>query len=310
MLPATQQSAPLEYGEPESDDDGPDDTRPYLCIPYWESSRFPGDRIDIGKLRPLPAGVISWECAGIRTSAYLPGQELQVTVDVRNSGHGSATVIATVVVYWADPTVGFAKPSFFGVATVAAPTMRDETLPGFVSAKLSSVIPATAPDHICLLARVSHSLDQAQPVADPIGDRHWAQRNLFAVNAKSSPTIVPFVVANPFDTEDLFEMRARTLGRHELELFALREKFEPAEVQFKIQLLDGMGRPLTDRVGEAHAQLTLGPHGRRRYALLIESNQRLASHQLTVLEVVLYQGKDLQRAVGSLGMVVRGDAEL
>jgi hypothetical protein len=122
--------------------------------------------------------------------------------------------------------------------------------------------------------------------------------------------IVPFVVANPFDTEDLFDLRARTLGRQELELFALRQKFEPAEMQLQIQLLDGMGHPVTDRASEAHTCLTLGPHGRRRYALLIEFNQRLAADQLTALEVVLYQGKDSQRPVGSLGIVVREDAEL
>jgi hypothetical protein len=255
----------------------------------------------------LPAGVISWECAGIRTSAYSPGQDLQVSVDVRNSGHGSATAVATVAVYWADPTVGFAKPSFFGVATVAAPTMRDPMAPGFVSAQVSGVIPATAPDHICLLASVTHSLDQAKPVADPIGDRHWAQRNLFAVTAKSTPTIVPFVAANPFDAENVFDMRARILERHALELFALRQKLETREMQPRLQLLDGSGRPVTDRAREAHTRVTLGPHGRRRYALVIELDQHLVSHQLTAFEVVLYQGRDLQRPVGSLGIVVRAD---
>jgi hypothetical protein len=69
--------------------------------------------------------VISWECPGIHASPYSPGEQLQVTVDVRNSGGGSATVIATVVVYWADPTVGFSNPTFFAATTVAVPVMRD-----------------------------------------------------------------------------------------------------------------------------------------------------------------------------------------
>src|SRR5262245_30678142 len=104
MIPTTHHLAPFTPNAPGSDD-GPDDTRPYLCIPYWETPRFPGDPVDIGQLRPLTAGVISWECPGIHASPYLPGDQLQVTVDVRNSGHGSATAITTVVVYWADPTV-------------------------------------------------------------------------------------------------------------------------------------------------------------------------------------------------------------
>jgi hypothetical protein len=305
MLPATH-THPIQPNEPGADD-GPGDTRPYLCIPYWEAPRFPGDAVDIGQLRDLPADVTSWECPGIQTSPYLPGQDLQVVVDVRNSGQGSATVIATVVVYWADPTVGFAKPTFFGATTVAAPTMRDPMVPGFVSATLSGVIPAMAPDHICLLAYVTHSLDQAKPVPNPIGDRHWAQRNLFAVSAKISPIIVPFTAGNPFDTEGLFELRVRTLDRRALELLALRMKFEPSEAQPRLQLTDGLGRPVTDRARDAQTRLALSPHGRRRYSVMIELDQQLAPHQLTALEVVLYQSKDKQRPVGSLGIVVRGD---
>jgi hypothetical protein len=306
MPPTTHHLTPIHPNEPGSDD-GPGDTRPYLCVPYWETPRFPGDPVDIGQVRPLPAGVISWECPGIHASPYLPGQELQVTVGVRNSGHGSATVVATVVVYWADPTVGFAKPSFFGATTVAVPTMRDPMAPGFVSATLSGVIPATAPNHICLLAYVTHSLDQAKAAADPVGDRHWAQHNLVAVSTTISPMIVPFVAANPFDTEGLFELRVRALDRRALELFALRMKFEPSEAQPRLQLVDGLGRPVTDRTSEAQTQLALGPHGRRRYSLMLELDQRLAPHQLTAIEVVLYQSKDQQRPVGSLGIVVRGD---
>ena len=290
----------------EGGDDRPGDTRPYLCIPYWKTPRFPGDPVDIGQVRPLPTGVISWECPGIHASPYTPGQKLQVTVDVRNSGHGSATVVATVVVYWAVPTVGFAKPLFFGAATVAAPTMRNPMVPGFVSTTMSGVIPATAPNHICLLAYVTHSLDQAKATADPIGDRHWAQRNLVVVSAKTSPMIVPFVAANPFDTEDLFELQVRALDRRSLELLALRMKYEPSEVRPRLQLVDGLGRHVTDRTSEARLRLALGSNGRRQYSLILELDRRLAPHQLTALEVVLYQSTDQQRQVGSLGIVVRG----
>ena len=36
---------------------GPGDTRPYLCIPYWETPRLPSNSVDIGQLRPLPSGL-------------------------------------------------------------------------------------------------------------------------------------------------------------------------------------------------------------------------------------------------------------
>lgn len=290
-------------------DKGPGDTRPYLCIPYWETPRFAGDPVDIGhQVRPLPAGVISWDCPGIHTTPYVPGQNLQVTVDVRNSGLGSATVVATVLVYWADPTVGFAHPMFFGATTVAATTMRDPVEPGFVSVTLNGVIPASAPNHVCLLVCVTHSLDVANAAADPIGDRHWAQRNLFTVTTKLSPIIVSFLVANPFTTEDMFDLQVRTLDLRELELFAMRMKFEFSEIQPRMQLLDDQGRPVSDLGKEAQARLALCPHGRRRYSMVLHVEQHLPSHQLTAVEVVLYKNKDQQqREVGSLGIVIFGD---
>src|SRR5262249_38228589 len=156
----------------------PVDTRPFLSIPYWEAPRFAGDAVDIGTVRPLPGGTISWDCQAIHASPYTPGTVLNVRVDVRNSGPGNATAIPTVIVYWSDPTVGFAHPLFLGATTVAAPPMRDRFQPGFVTtAVISGTIPAGAPDHICLLAVVTHGLDKAGSVPDPINDRHWAQRN-------------------------------------------------------------------------------------------------------------------------------------
>lgn len=311
MGPSKDRQSPIDLNdrnpnEP-SPDKGPGDTRPYLCIPYWEIPHFAGDPVDIGQVRPLPAGVISWDCPGIHTTPYVPGQDLQVKVDVRNSGLGSATVVATVLVYWADPTVGFAHPTFFGATTVAAPTMRDPMVPGFVSATLNGVIPASAPNHVCLLVCVTHSLDVANAAADPIGDRHWAQRNLFTVTTKLSPIIVSFLVANPFETQDMFDLQVRTLDLRELELFAMRMKFEPSEIQPRMQLLDDKGRPVSDLGREAQARLALGPHGRRRYSIVLHVEQHLPAHQLTAVEVILYQNKDQQRAVGSLGIVIFGD---
>jgi hypothetical protein len=307
-IPADQK--PTNPQKPGSDT-GPGDTRPYLCIPYWEVPRFSGDSVDIGQSRPLPsgpppAGVISWECPGIHASPYSPGSELQVVVDVRNSGGGSATVVATVVVYWADPTVGFAKPNFFGAATVAAPTLRDPSVPGFVSATLSAVIPAGAPDHICLLACVTHSLDLAGTAPDPINDRHWAQHNLIAVSPKIFPVIVPFIAANPFAAEHVFALRVHPLDRRSLEALALRMNLEPGEGRIRLRLMDSLGKTLSDQSHDVPVPVALGPHGRHRYAVRLEVEPRPSPHQVIAVEVSLYRGTDQQRPVGSLGILIQG----
>jgi hypothetical protein len=230
---------------------------------------------------------------------------------VRNSGGGSATAIVTLVVYWAIPTVGFSNPNFFSATTVAASPMRDPSVPGFVSASFSGVIPASAPDHICLLAVATHALDAAGTVADPVNDRHWAQHNLLAVTPKSYPFIQSFVVANPFPVERAFSLRVQQMDARSLEAFALRHRFEPGQGQVQILLLDGLGRPVANGVGNAQIQLTLGPLARQGYALRLAVQPPPAPHQVVVVEVLLYQAQaqpvgTLQIPVGALGIVING----
>ncbi len=294
-------------GEKWPGDKGPGDTRPFLCIPYWEAPRVPGDPVDIGVFRPLPGNVTSWDCHGIHASPYKPGNALQVSVDVRNSGPGNATAVATVVVYWANPTIGFAKPTFFGATSVAVPPFRDPFQPIFVTTPtLTAVIPATAPNHICLLALVTHSLDKAGTVADPMGDRHWAQRNLTAASANAKqPLNFPFLIANPFATEEKFELRIHVLGGPALELVALRMRAEPSEAWPHFQLVDERGKPVTDWASEASTGLALGSHQGRKYSLMLKVGP-LPSHQVAAIEAVLYLTKERQAPVGSLGIVVGG----
>jgi hypothetical protein len=151
-----------------------------------------------------------------------------------------------------------------GATSLAAPPIRDPLMPGFVSTTLTAVIPATAPNHICLLACVTHSFDQAKPTANPFYDRHWAQRNLFSVSVKNQPMIVPFFAANPLDVGGLFDLQVRSLDRRTLELFAKRMELESSEVQPRLMLLDEVDRPLTDWVKEAQVRLELGPGDRER----------------------------------------------
>jgi hypothetical protein len=283
----------------------PVDTRPYLCVPYWNTPRFPGDKADTGETRPLPAvGVISWDCPGIHASPYKPGNNLDVKVDVRNSGPGNATALATVVVYWVDPTVGFAKPFFFGATTVAVAPRG-----GFVtSSTLSATIPLTAPDHICLLAVVTHSLDKAKPTCDPVGDRHWAQRNVIAVSAAPSvPLIFPFIAANPFAAETRFRLHVRVLEKDALGLVALRFKAEPSKLRPRIQLADERGELAMERERDAYVDVALGPYGARRYTVVLQLDHELPPHDLAAVEAALYLHQDRERPVGSLGIVLTGE---
>jgi len=141
---------------------------------------------------------VSYLCESIHTGPYKPGEKLDVTVDVRNSGGGNNAAIATVVVYWAVPSVGFAKPTFFAATVVAVPPSRNAS-GSVLTRTMTATIPSTAPDHICLVVAVSHPQDKAGLACDPVRDRHWAQRNLVAVTtAVGAPVIVPFLAAKPF----------------------------------------------------------------------------------------------------------------
>jgi hypothetical protein len=134
-------------------------------------------------------------CGGIHTSTYQPGQVLEVTVNVRNFGGSNSPSLAQVTVWWADPTLGFLiKPeNLIGFRTVAVPPRGGAA----TTTLMAKQIPAAAPDHICLLARVSHQLDTAAPLPDPVNDRHWAQRNLAVVKASAgTPAVLPFFVSN------------------------------------------------------------------------------------------------------------------
>src|SRR4051794_92487 len=78
--------------------DGQPDTRPFLCIPYWTAPIAAGGSWDSGHDRPLPESVVSYACAAVHVGPYVPGEPLEVSVDVHNSGGGNSDQIATVAV--------------------------------------------------------------------------------------------------------------------------------------------------------------------------------------------------------------------
>ncbi|HYI99867.1 MAG TPA: hypothetical protein VEX36_09380 [Thermoleophilaceae bacterium] len=287
-------------GVDERREEEPVDLRPYLCIPYWTAPLPTGEDPDVGDERPLPGNVISWLCPGIEASPYTPGAQLDVRVRVRNSGAGSATALATVRVYWADATTGFSKPKLLGMESVEVQPRGGYA----VTETISGEIPATASNHVCLLCVVSHSLDKAGKVADPVGDRHWAQRNLTAVAAApGTPAIVPFLAANPLDEKASFQLSVEMLELDLLEQLARRVGAVPADVGLKLQLLDERGAVLGEDP-RAVIDLDLEAGGRRLFNVAVEPLEELGHDELAAVEAVLFANQ-IERPVGSLGIIVR-----
>jgi hypothetical protein len=282
--------------------EGPPDTRPYFCIPYWTKPLTSGGHWDTGQQRPLPGSVVFYLCESIQSSAYTPGHELHVTVAVRNSGGGNSASIATVVVYWADPTAGFAKLNFFGATTVAV--MPDLLTPSTATTPtMTATIPADAPQHICLLAIVSHPQDKAGTVYDPIGDRHWAQRNLVAVAAApGAPALVPFKLANPFPNEAELTLQIAPADRQRAAIVARALGLEDADPPLTLRLLDEKG----SEIGEAGEQVVqhFPLKGRAQVGLqvMVEVAEDIRPGTIGIVEALVLDSTQEGRVVGALGI--------
>jgi hypothetical protein len=284
--------------------EGPPDTRPYFCIPYWTKPLAPGGHWDSGQQRPLPSSVVYYLCESIQASAYSPGDELHVTVAVRNSGGGNSASIATVVVYWADPTAGFAKLNFFGAATVAV--MPDVLTPATaMTPTMTATIPADAPQHICLLAIVSHPQDKAGAAYDPVGDRHWAQRNLVAVAAaQGAPALVPFNLANPFPHDAELTLRVAPADRRRAATVAGALGLETADLRPTLRLLDEKGAEIGEP-GE-HVEQRFALEGRSQLGLqvLVDMDEDISPGTTGTVEALVLDSNQEGRVVGALGIAL------
>ncbi|MGD9622227.1 MAG: hypothetical protein AB7G47_19565 [Mycolicibacterium sp.] len=303
MAPERTNSGHADYRPPP--DDHPD-TRPFLCIPYWTQPVAPATTWDTGDVRPLPNAVVPYLCESIKASQYSPGEELRVTVAVRNSGGGNSAAIATVVVYWADPTTGFSTLNFFGATTVAVLPTRltpDTT----VTSELAATIPATAPQHICLLAVVSHPQDRAGTAFDPAGDRHWAQHNLIAAAvAPGAPTLIPFKVANPFNTDAEIVLRVGPADRQRAEQVAHHLDRTAAETSALLRLLDSAGKEIGEPGDTVVEVIPMPARGETDRQILVEVTSDLHAGTAVVIEALIDAYGARQRGVnaGGLGMVL------
>jgi hypothetical protein len=280
------------------------DPRPYLCIPYWDSLPDPSLGWDTGRHRDLPASVVSYQCPSIHAGAYTPGEPLHVTVDVRNSGGGSATSIATVLVYWADPTVGFLHPHFFAATTVRVPTSRIAPMT-VTTDTMTATIPHDAPPHVCLIVSVSHPQDPFETICNPMKYRHWAQRNLIhAVAAQGAPVLIPFRAANPSRAAGAFTLRADPVGGPNSEAVAAQFGAQVSGVVVRMRFLDDAGAELSDESERPRASIALQPLEDRSLQLMVEVDQDISPGNAVPLEVILAEQGGDDAVVGSLGVVL------
>ncbi|WP_155888495.1 hypothetical protein [Inquilinus limosus] len=274
------------------------DSRPFLVIPYW--SEGPTSDGDNGSIRPLPPaiqpGVVYYACPSIQTSPYVPGQPLTVTVEVGNFGGANTPSLAQVTVWWSEPTTGFViEPGkLIGFQSIPVePRRRSPSRP------MTKVIPSDAPDHICLLARVSHQYDRAGSVADPINDRHWAQRNLSVVAVKGQLSVeLDFFAGNPLKHAGNFVLEVRELSPERL-------RFLGEELQCKSVSSFGHARLVkNEREADNQIGVELEPAERRRVQLQVEMAQPLARGQFSAVEIIQRHGKIL---VGALAVAIVGE---
>lgn len=288
--------------------DEPND-RPFLFIPHFPPPK--GIGADTGQLRPVPSPVIYYLCNGIHfLSEYQPGQKLSFAVDVANWGGGAADSLAMVSTFWSPPLSGAAIPDpkkFLGFGKVPLPAQG-----GRNSLTLTVSIPPDAPSHICLLAKVFHSLDMAPvtliggkevEVADPVHERHWAQHNICAIPS-ATPAPINFMASNPTAEEREFQLRIQPVSSENWDSLRAVRAGEPVTTDARIRL---SGRGENDQL-EGRAALThdfvLAPGEDRELSVLIESEGRLDKGTYAGYEVVQQYR---ERPTGGFAVVLTGD---
>jgi hypothetical protein len=295
-----------EAGQPNEQEGG---TLPgtFLAIPYYAGDRgYP--TID----RPLGSKAISWLCPSIVVNGikgwntFQRGELTTVTVDVVNSGVGTTAAAVQVTVSWAEPCTVAPKLNPFGSASVPVPT---DQVPR-TSPPITSVIPVTAPPHICLFARVSSLFDAPVPESaiQPADDRHWAVHNLFAqVSSVGKPFQLLFWAGNPFDRPRNFDIVARAVDPKALPLLGryLRTDLTPVS-GIQLQLADRRGAWTEQGQLGIHHALVLEPQEGRPMTITGVLPEDVEPGQSVALEIVQVAADDREsnQLVGSIGVIV------
>jgi len=274
------------------------DYRPCLVIPYWTDELAPVPPDD-GSSRPLPAKVVGYMCPAIHASEYRPGEQLTVSIDVRNHGNGDSPSFVQVSVWWSIPTTGFVvgPNNLVGTTFVSIPPRGSETVS---TPPMTGMIPANAGDHICLIARASHYLDPAGATPLPQTNRHWAQRNLTVVTAAGAgPTIVPFMAGNPLREGRDFRIEVQRTPREQLEVLAHALGATPADVNVRAAVR-ARGRDGHD--GEVTVAIPAGEQ--QPMEVVLEMGARIPSGRFVAVEARQKPSPD--DVLASIGIIVVG----
>ncbi|NED11842.1 hypothetical protein [Streptomyces sp. SID9124] len=281
--------------------------RPYLYIHSYPPPDLPDVGEDDGE-RPVPNGVCWYLCSGIQPlTAFRPGQDLTAQVAIGNWQGGNSPSMAYVGLWWSKPVSGPVIPDpskFMGFSPVAVPPHggRAETTP------LTARIPASSGNHICLLAKVWHPLDNvsAAGLADPVNDRHWAQHNLAVLPAApAAPEPFAFLATNPTDDEVTYQIGVRPMPRELWGNIPNDERLRPVEASAWLSLKD------TATGGEAQGQnevthtLTLSPMEQREMELLLVVTDEVGGGAFAPFQIAQYRD---ERPVGGIAVIVRGSS--
>jgi hypothetical protein len=284
--------------------------RPALFIPTYPPPLNLGD--DTGLVRPVPNGVPYYLCPGIQTmNAFQPGSPLTVKVVVGNWQGGNSASIALVAVWWSPALSGSTIPDpkkFIGFASIPLPPHGTQD----TTHAITVTIPADAPPHICLLAKVWHALDmppttqiagKAVEVADPIHDRHWSQHNLVTVQATGSQTI-QFLATNLMSEKARFSLIVQPLGGEKWSALTEGEYATPVRTRARLRLFERVNNVEATGDNTLRQEVILEAGEHRNMTLSIDLLETLQAGTFAAFEVLQFQS---DKPVGGFGIVLRDD---
>lgn len=286
--------------------------RPSLFIPTYPPPTGFGE--DTGLVRPVPDGVPYYLCPGIQPLvAYKPGAPLTVKVVVGNWGGGASASLAMVALWWSPALSGATIPDpdkFIGFASVPLPSLGAQS----TTSALTCTMPADAPPHICLLAKVWHGLDMPSTtliagkmveVANPIDDRHWAQHNLVSVQA-GNPQTIQFLATNPMADAARFCLVIQPLGREKWPALSRDGHASPAALAARFRLSGLRDEREITGEGALRGELVLEAGEHRTMTLSLETFEPVRPRTFAAFEV-LQSYAESGRPAGGFGIIVQGD---
>lgn len=283
---------------------------PALFIPTYPPPPFVGG--DTGLVRPVPGGVPYYLCPGIQAiTTFQPGSPLTVRVTVGNWGGGNSDSFAYVTVFWSPPLSGSTIPDkdkYIGFGSVPLPPHGAQA----TTHDIIGNIPANAPPHICLLAKVWHALDlpprmliagKEVEMADPINDCHWAQHNLVAVQA-AGPQTIRFLATNPMPEAAQFDLIVQPLGQEKWSALTEGERATPVDARARFLLSEAESGAETAGDNTLRHQVILKAGEHRDVKLSVDLPEPLQPDTFAAFEVLQFQS---DKPVGGFGIVLRAD---